>query len=95
MAGIWKQSDFPPPVGMSTSVSFFSRIDVIMSSCIGRKVLYPKYCCKTECGVCDMRVVEVEVITVTPQVYHFCYSIFLCVCVYSVNNCIFLLKIRG
>ena len=42
-AGIWKQSDLPPPVGMMTKVSLFSRTLRIIFSWSGRKVSYPKY----------------------------------------------------
>ena len=41
-AGSWKQMDFPPPVGMSASVSFFCRMVEMISSCSGRNPVYPK-----------------------------------------------------
>ena len=36
-AGIWKQMDFPPPVGMSTSASLCCSTWLMISSCKGRK----------------------------------------------------------
>src|SRR6185312_353518 len=41
-AGIWKQSDFPPPVGMSTSASFPAATCATISRCSPRKEEYPK-----------------------------------------------------
>ena len=41
--GTWYLIDLPQPVGIRASLSFPSRIDLIMSSCKGRKVSYPQY----------------------------------------------------
>ena len=43
IVGTWKVSDFPPPVGMSPSVSFPDAILWIISPCKGRKLSYPQY----------------------------------------------------
>ena len=37
-AGIWKHTDLPPPVGMSTTVSFPSSTCWMISPCMGRKL---------------------------------------------------------
>ena len=37
-AGIWKQTDFPAPVGMTASTSLPDRMVLMTSSCIGRNV---------------------------------------------------------
>src|SRR2546430_13280726 len=42
MAGAWKQSDFPPPVGSTTTLSRDSRIACIASRCSGRKSAKPQ-----------------------------------------------------
>src|SRR3954469_14655525 len=41
-AGAWKQSDFPPPVGSTTTLSRDSRIACIASRCSGRKSEKPQ-----------------------------------------------------
>ena len=43
MAGSWKHSDFPPPVGRMASTSSPARAEEIISSCLGLKVVYPQY----------------------------------------------------
>src|SRR6266568_926145 len=44
MAGNWKQSDLPPPVGNSANTSLLARASLMISSCNGRKEVKPKYC---------------------------------------------------
>jgi hypothetical protein len=41
-AGNWKQSDLPPPVGITTTVSRPSRMDSTTSPCPSRKQSKPK-----------------------------------------------------
>ncbi len=41
--GIWKQIDFPAPVGRTAIIFLPEIMDVIISSCPGRKDLNPKY----------------------------------------------------
>ena len=43
MAGSWKHSDFPPPVGRMASTSSPARAEEIISSCLGRNDVYPQY----------------------------------------------------
>ena len=49
MAGTWKHTDLPPPVGIRARVSFFCSADFMISSCIGRKESYPQYFFKMPC----------------------------------------------
>src|SRR6187551_209476 len=48
--GTWKQTDFPPPVGSSASVSLPDKTDSIISACNGRKESYPQTFFKISCG---------------------------------------------
>ena len=41
-AGIWKQIDFPPPVGRTARVSRPCRIERMTGICAGLKSGYPK-----------------------------------------------------
>ena len=47
MAGNWKQSDLPPPVGSSANTSLPASASRMISSCNGRKDVKPKYCFST------------------------------------------------
>lgn len=43
MVGSWKHNDLPPPVGRIASTSSPANADAMMSSCLGRKDVYPQY----------------------------------------------------
>ncbi len=51
IAGTWKQTDFPPPVGISTRVSFLFSTPSIICACKGRNCSYPKYFLRISCGL--------------------------------------------
>ena len=50
-AGIWKQSDLPPPVGITTSPSRPETMSVMTSSWPSKKPEKPKYRFNASCGV--------------------------------------------